>query len=63
MVEIDLYSVIKQKYIERKVLDKIKEQIKSNLRGNAMKQDYKHYWDVSLYLVVVLIVADTLIAL
>lgn len=33
MVEIDLYSVIKQKYIEREVLDKIKEQIKSNLRG------------------------------
>ena len=33
MVEIDLYSVIKQKYIEREVLDKIKEQIKSHLRG------------------------------
>jgi len=33
MVEIDLYSVIKQKYIERKVLDKIREQIKSYLRG------------------------------
>ena len=33
MVEIDLYSVIKQKYIEREVLDKIREQIKSNLRG------------------------------
>ena len=33
MVEIDLYSVIKQKYIEREVLDKIREQIKSHLRG------------------------------
>jgi myo-inositol-1-phosphate synthase len=33
MVEIDLYSVIKQKYIEREVLDKIIEQIKSHLRG------------------------------
>ena len=33
MVEIDLYSVIKQKYIEREVLDKIRAQIKSNLRG------------------------------
>lgn len=33
MVEIDLYSVIKQKYIEREVLDEIREQIKSNLRG------------------------------
>lgn len=33
MVEIDLYSVIKQKYIEREVLNKIREQIKSNLRG------------------------------
>ena len=27
MVEIDLYSVIKQKYIERKVLDKIRAEI------------------------------------
>lgn len=27
MVEIDLYSVIKQKYIEREVLDKIREEI------------------------------------
>jgi len=33
MVEIDLYSVIKQKYIEREVLDKIRAEIKSNLRG------------------------------
>ena len=29
MVEIDLYSVIKQKYIEREVLDKIRAEIKS----------------------------------
>lgn len=27
MVEIDLYSVIKQKYIEREVLDKIRDEI------------------------------------
>ena len=27
MVEIDLYSVIKQKYIEREVLDKIRAEI------------------------------------
>ena len=33
MVEIDLDYVIKQKYIEREVLDKIREQIKSYLRG------------------------------
>ena len=33
MVEIDLDYVIKQKYIEREVLDKIREQIKSHLRG------------------------------
>lgn len=33
MVEIDLYSVIKQKYIEREVLDKIREQMKNFLRG------------------------------
>jgi hypothetical protein len=29
MVEIDLYSVIKQKYIEREVLDKIRAEIKA----------------------------------
>ena len=29
MVEIDLYSVIKQKYIERDVLDKIRAEIKA----------------------------------
>lgn len=35
MVEIDLYSVIKQKYIEREVLDKIRAEIE-----NAMKYQY-----------------------
>lgn len=30
MVEIDLYSVIKQKYIERDVLDKIRSEIEQN---------------------------------
>ena len=30
MVEIDLYSVIKQKYIEREVLDKIRAEIEQN---------------------------------
>lgn len=29
MIEIDLYSVIKQKYIEREVLDKIRAEIKA----------------------------------
>lgn len=29
MIEIDLYSVIKQKYIEREVLDKIRSEIKN----------------------------------
>ena len=29
MVEIDLYSVIKQKYIEREVLDKIRAEVKA----------------------------------
>lgn len=33
MVEIDLYSVIKQKYIEREVLDKIRDQMRDYLRG------------------------------
>lgn len=31
MVEIDLYSVIKQKYIEREVLDKIRAEIEARL--------------------------------
>lgn len=35
MVEIDLYSVIKQKYIEREVLDKIRAEIE-----NTMKYQY-----------------------
>lgn len=30
MVEIDLYSVIKQKYIEREVIDKIRAELKDN---------------------------------
>ncbi len=33
MVEIDLYSVIKQKYIEREVLDKIRAEIKKSSHG------------------------------
>ena len=33
VTEIDLDYVIKQKYIEREVLDKIRDQLKSNLRG------------------------------
>jgi hypothetical protein len=31
MVEIDLYSVIKQKYIEREVLDKVRAELESKL--------------------------------
>jgi uncharacterized protein related to proFAR isomerase len=30
MIEIDLYSVIKQKYIEREMLDKIRAEIEQN---------------------------------
>ena len=44
MVEIDLYSVIKQKYIEREVLDKIRaeiEQLRPNLRPEQMT-DYDY---------------------
>ena len=33
MIEIDLYSVIKQKYIEREVLDKIRAEIKEKFEG------------------------------
>ena len=44
MVEIDLYSVIKQKYIERDVLDKIRaeiEKLRPNLRPEQMT-DYDY---------------------
>ena len=34
MVEIDLYSVIKQKYIEREVLDKIRAEIEEQVLEN-----------------------------
>ena len=37
MVEIDLYSVIKQKYIEREVLDRIRSEI-----GNALSDGMIH---------------------
>ena len=37
MVEIDLYSVIKQKYIEREVLDKIRAEI---MRLDDINPDY-----------------------
>lgn len=40
MVEIDLYSVIKQKYVEREVLDKIRAEIENiNLNEVAMKYE------------------------
>lgn len=39
MVEIDLYSVIKQKYIEREVLDKIRTEI-TELRDSYEKDNY-----------------------
>ena len=45
MVEIDLYSVIKQKYIEREVLDKIRAEIKaltSNRGFLSCSVDYIH---------------------
>jgi hypothetical protein len=42
MVEIDLYSVIKQKYIEREVLDKIRAEIK------GMTPTYhNHDWSIT----------------
>ena len=42
MVEIDLYSVIKQKYIEREVLDKIRAEIESiNLLAEYTRGDIK----------------------
>jgi hypothetical protein len=39
MVEIDLYSVIKQKYIERDVLDKIRTEIDSHCSDNRDRND------------------------
>lgn len=43
MVEIDLYSVIKQKYIEREVLDKIRAEIASLSNANP---SYWHSGDM-----------------
>lgn len=43
MVEIDLYSVIKQKYIEREVLDKIRAEIKHfmyDVNPSSSESDY-----------------------
>lgn len=45
MVEIDLYSVIKQKYIERDVLDKIKAEIKTKYDSIPWRNnDYDDGW-------------------
>ena len=38
MVEIDLYSVIKQKYIEREVLDKIRAEIEELRYGQPFRK-------------------------
>jgi len=40
MIEINLYEVIKQKYIEREVLDKIKTEIKQTAKDCAIYYDY-----------------------
>lgn len=40
MVEIDLDYVIKQKYIECEVLDKIRAEIEQ------LREDYKAYWEM-----------------
>jgi len=40
MVEIDLYSVIKQKYIEREVLDKIRERVELEKLGYPPSAGY-----------------------
>ena len=42
MVEIDLYSVIKQKYIEREVLDKIRAEIAEIPKKYPMTMDYEN---------------------
>lgn len=46
MVEIDLYSVIKQKYIEREVLDKIKAEIEAVIQEETVVDksggEYEH---------------------
>ena len=45
MVEIDLYSVIKQKYIEREVLDKLRAEIEKTKTTMNMfnREDTKQY--------------------
>lgn len=42
MVEIDLYSVIKQKYIERDVLDKIRAEIDQYLEIEGFGSEYRN---------------------
>ena len=43
MVEIDLYSVIKQKYIEREVLDKIRAEIESKYNNCDICEFFDDY--------------------
>lgn len=43
MIEINLYEVIKQKYIEREVLDKIRDEIESLQNANP---SYWHSGDM-----------------
>lgn len=40
MVEIDLYSVVKQKYIEREVLDKIRTEIEKEINKDDHADEY-----------------------
>jgi hypothetical protein len=40
MVEIDLYSIIKQKYIEREVIDKIRAEIEKETERDDHADEY-----------------------
>ena len=56
MVEIDLYSVIKQKYIEREVLDKIRAEISAEIyihsgTGEEVIQAYDDGLKRGLYII------------
>ncbi len=46
MVEIDLYSVIKQKYIEREVIDKIRAEIRKKMRFNSFNEAIVSFDDI-----------------
>ena len=48
LIEIDMYSVIKQKYIERDVLDRIREEIAEYKDDNIIHEQRNEMIDIVL---------------